>query len=154
MSGLLSTKHLFGINGSLSQHLFVTAETIHFCPKSKMSWHFFVLSVFRTRIRSSKSYGGFVTDYLSITVLTSGRCEHLLAQLLCTSKPINLNSNPGVLFLAKFSEIYKNTSYFMQQWLCISGILRLIHYWLSGNSDAQNPSTYGLCAALCCTFQS
>lgn len=89
---------------------------------------FFVLSVFRTRIRSSKSYGGFVTDYLSITVLTSGRCEYLLAQLLCTSKPIKLNSNPGVLFLVKFSEIFKNTSYFMQQGPCIGGVHRLILY--------------------------
>lgn len=64
-------------------------------------------------------------------MLTSGRRKHLLAQLLCTSKPINLNSNPGVLFLAKFGEIYKNTSYFLQQWVCIGGVLSQLNSLLT-----------------------
>lgn len=103
----------------------VTAQTADFCPEGEMSWHFFVLSAFRTRIRSSKSCGGFVTDYLSITELTSGRCGHLSAQLLCPSEPVKLNWNPAVLPLAKFNEIYKNISYFTQQWPYIGGVLKL-----------------------------
>lgn len=70
--------------------------------KVRCNGFFFFLSVFRTRIRSYKSYGEFVTDYLSIIMLISGMYEHLLtcstAALMLedhVSKLINQNSDTG-----------------------------------------------------------
>lgn len=82
---------------------------------------FFFLSVFRTRIRSYKSYGEFVTDYLSIIMLISGMCEHLLSCRTTTLmlKLINQNSNRGFFPWPNSVRFIKGHPIFSSSWCAL-----------------------------------